>query len=88
MYLVFNKCVTALKVSNFSSHHLRNRSTLDMGVLDYICILYHKEHPSEVWRIPPGTPLYKSYIYNINIYIISLYIKMDVCVFVCMYGPA
>ena len=33
MYLVINKCVTAVKVSNFSGHYLRNRSTLDIGVL-------------------------------------------------------
>ena len=44
MYLVINKCVTAVKVSNFSGHYLRNRSTLDMGVLGYIGILEHKEH--------------------------------------------
>jgi len=31
--LVINKCVTAVKVSNFSGHYLRNRSTLDIGVL-------------------------------------------------------
>jgi len=30
MYLVINKCVTAVKVSNFSGHYLRNRSTLDI----------------------------------------------------------
>ena len=35
MYLVINKCVTAVKVSNFSGHYLRNRSTLDTGVLGY-----------------------------------------------------
>jgi hypothetical protein len=29
---------------------------LDIGVLDYIGILYHKEHTPEVWHIPPGTP--------------------------------
>jgi hypothetical protein len=29
---------------------------LDIGVLGYIGILYHKEHPPEVWHIPPGTP--------------------------------
>jgi len=39
MYLVISKCVTAVKVSNFSSHYLRNRSTLDIGVLGYIGIL-------------------------------------------------
>jgi len=37
--LVINKCVTAVKVSNFSGHYLRNRSTLDKGVLGYIGIV-------------------------------------------------
>ena len=32
MNLVISKCVTAVKVSNFSGHYLRNRSTLDTGV--------------------------------------------------------
>ena len=31
IYLVISKCVTAVKVSNFSCHYLRNRSTLDIG---------------------------------------------------------
>ena len=39
MYLVINKGVTAVKVSNFSGHYLRNLSTLDIGVLGYIGIL-------------------------------------------------
>ena len=39
MNLVISKCVTAVKVSNFSGHYLRNRSTLDIGVLGYIGIL-------------------------------------------------
>jgi len=39
MYLVINKCVTAVKVSNFSGHYLRNRPNLDIGVLGYIGIL-------------------------------------------------
>jgi hypothetical protein len=39
MYLVINKCVTPVKVSNFSGHYLRNRSTLGIGVLGYIGIL-------------------------------------------------
>ena len=56
MYLVINKCVTVVKVSNFSGHYLRNRSTLDIGVLGYIGIPLHKEHPPEVWHIPPRTP--------------------------------
>jgi hypothetical protein len=55
MYLAINKCVTAVKVSNFSGHYLRNRSTLDIGVWGYIGILSHKEHSPEVWHIPPGT---------------------------------
>jgi len=36
MYLVFNKCITAAIHSKFSRHYLRNRSTLDIGVLGYI----------------------------------------------------
>jgi hypothetical protein len=40
MYLVINKCVRAVKVSNFSGHYFRNRSTLDIiGVLGYTGIL-------------------------------------------------
>jgi len=56
MYLVINKCVTAVKVSNFSGHYIRNCSTLDIGVLGYIGIVQHKEHSPEVLSIPPGTP--------------------------------
>ena len=56
MYLLINKCVTAVKVSNFSGHYLRNSSTLDIGVLGYIGIVQHKEHSPEVLSIPPGTP--------------------------------
>ena len=37
-------------------HYLRNRSTLDIGVLGYIGIVQHKEHSPEVLSIPPGTP--------------------------------
>jgi hypothetical protein len=60
MYLIISKCVAAVKVSNFSGHYLRNRSTLDIGVLGYIGILYPKEQPPEVRHIPPGTSVYKS----------------------------
>ena len=56
MYLVISKCVTAVKVSNFSCHYLRNHSTLDIGVLGYIGIVQHKEHSPEVLSTPPGTP--------------------------------
>ena len=44
------------QVSNFSGHYIRNRSTLDIGVLGYIGIVQHKEHSPEVLSIPPGTP--------------------------------
>ena len=40
----------------FSGHYLRNRSTLDIGVLGYIGIVQHKEHSPEVLSIPSGTP--------------------------------
>ena len=40
----------------FSGHYLRNRSTLDIGVLGYIGIVQHKEHSPQVLFIPPGTP--------------------------------
>ena len=63
MYLVINKCVTAVKVSNFSCHYLRNRSTLDLGVLGYIGIVQHKEHSPEVLSISPGTPCISSFLY-------------------------
>ena len=55
MNLVISKCVTAVNISNFSGHYLRNRSTLDIGVLGYIGIVQHKEHSPEVLSIPPGT---------------------------------
>ena len=38
MNLAISKCVTAVKVSNFSGHYLCNRSTLDIGVSGYIGI--------------------------------------------------
>jgi hypothetical protein len=72
MYLVINKCVTAIKVSNFSGHYLRNRSTLDICVLGYIGILYHKEHPAEVWHIPPGTTcIADKFVFEMKIYLLT-----------------
>ena len=56
MYLVINKWVTAVKVSDFSGHYLHNCSTLDIGVLGYIGIVWPKEHSPEVSHIPPVTP--------------------------------
>jgi len=60
MNLVISKCVTAVKVANFSGHYLRNHSTLDIDVLGYIGIVQHKEHSPEVLSIPPGTPCIQS----------------------------
>ena len=56
MNLVISKCVTDVKVSKFSGRYLRNRSTLDIGVLGYIGVVQHKEHSPEVSHIPSGTP--------------------------------
>ena len=56
MYLVINKWVIAVKVSNFSGQYLRNRSTLDIGILGYIGIVWPKEHSPELWSVPPVTP--------------------------------
>ena len=56
VYLVISKCVTAVILSNFSGHYLRNRSTLGIGVLGYIGVVQHKEHSPEVLFISPGTP--------------------------------
>jgi len=36
MYLLINKCVTAVILSNFSRHYLRNHSTSYTGVFGYI----------------------------------------------------
>jgi len=43
------------KTTPFSGHYLRNRSTLGLGVLSFVGIVWHKEHPPEFWHIPPGT---------------------------------
>ena len=45
---------TPHKPTLFDGHYLRNRSTLDIGVLGYIDIVQHKEHSPEVLSIPPG----------------------------------
>jgi len=63
MYFVINKWVTAVKVSNFFGQYLRNRSTLDIGVLGYIGTVWPKERSPEVWHIPPGTTFIYIHIY-------------------------
>jgi len=47
---------TPQKPALFDGRYLRNRSTLDIGVLGYIGIVQHKEHSPEVLSIPSGTP--------------------------------
>jgi hypothetical protein len=46
------------RTPHFSLAIIRNSSTLDIGVLGYIGIHHHTEHPLEVWHIHPGTPVY------------------------------
>ena len=50
----------------FDGHYLRNRSTLDIGVLVYIGIVQHKEHSPEVLSIPPGTPCIYTVLTELN----------------------
>ena len=86
MYLVISKCVTAVKVSNFSGHYLRNSSTLDIGVLGYIGIVQHKEHSPQVLTIPPGTPciaVAKIIFTNHKKQIVAaaIFVSLSVCLF-------
>jgi len=54
---------TPQKPTLFDGHYLRNRSTLDIGVLGNIGIFQHKEHSPEVLSIPPGIPcIYLNYL--------------------------
>ena len=62
MYLVINKWVIAVKVSNFSGQYFRNHWTLDIGVLGYIVIVWPKEHSPEIRSFPSGTPCIYIYI--------------------------
>ena len=68
---------TPQKPTLFVDHYLRNRSTLDIGVLGYIGIVQHKEHSPEVLSIPPGTPCMCACVYARA--------RVCVCVCVCMY---
>ena len=53
---------TPQKPTLFDNHYLRNRSTLDIGVLGYIGIVQHKEHSPKVFSVPPGTPCIYIYV--------------------------
>ena len=54
---------TPQKPTLFDGHYLRNRSTLDIGVLGYIGTVQHKEHSPEVLSVPPGTSCISHVIY-------------------------
>ena len=48
MYLVINKCVTAVKIPNFSGHYLPKSGTFLLGhpvytIYIFICIYIHKQ---------------------------------------------
>ena len=58
MYLVINKCVAAAILSNFSRHYLRNRSTLDIGVLGYIVYFNLRNILPKSGTFLPGHPVY------------------------------
>ena len=46
---------TPKKSTLFSGQYLCNLSTLDIGVMGYIGIVWPKEHSPEVWSVPPVT---------------------------------
>ena len=50
----------------FSDHYIRNRSTLEIGVLGYISIVQNKEHSPEDFSIPPGTPCISIYLHSVT----------------------
>ena len=65
-------------IFKLSGHYLRNRSTLDIGVLGYIGIVQHKEQSPEVLSIPPGTPC----VYmRMHAYIQTLFDFTQNCIF-------
>ena len=65
---------TPRKPTHFDGHYLRNRSTLDIGVLGYIGIVWPKEYSPEVWHIPPVTPCIYIYILYVVLFTFCLYL--------------
>jgi len=57
MYIVINKCVTAVILSNFYRHYFHNHSTSDISVFGCIGVLYFKGTSPEIWHIPPWDTL-------------------------------
>ena len=68
---------TPKKSTLFSGQYLCKSSTLDIGVLGYIGIVWPKEHSPEVWSVPPVTPCIIQFMCFVWIWeqtaIISLY---------------
>jgi len=58
MNLVISKCVTTVKVSNFSGHYLRNRSTMDIGFFGYISIFNIRNTLPKFCPFLLGHPVY------------------------------
>jgi hypothetical protein len=58
MNLLINKCVTAVILSNFAGHYLRNRSTLDIGVLGYWVYFNIRNILPKSGRFLLGHPVY------------------------------
>ena len=73
------------KPTLFDGHYLRNRSTLDIGVLGYIGIVQLKEHSPEVLSIPPETPCMCVCMYYVCMYICNVCMHVRMYVHVCMY---
>ena len=85
MNLVISKCVTAVKVTNFTGHYLPNRSTLDIGVLGFFGIVSHKEHPPEVWSVPPVTPCIINVLLMTDVFVFYIYVTLTLeCYMKCM----
>jgi len=56
---------TPQKPTLFDGHYLRNRSTLDIGVLSYISIVQHKEHSPKFCPFLLGQPVYWRVLYQL-----------------------
>jgi len=77
---------TPQKHTHFDGHYLRNRSTLDIGVLSYIGIVQHKENSPEVLSISSGTPCICSDKFNFQfvfkLCIVIYYIVLCGCLYI------
>ena len=60
---------TPQKPTLFDGHYLRNCSTLDIGVLNFMGIVQHKEHSPKILAIPPGTPCMWLIFHEFSFYI-------------------